>query len=107
MGGFADLLGIADRAVREILGSSVSYAPGTGAPVSVLGVFDAAYQRVDLGSSGVSSVGPAVFLRLEDLPTNPETDAACRVTVAGVTYLAHTVEPDGLGGVRLLLTRTP
>lgn len=104
---FADLLTVADRAVRGILGGAVVYAPGTGAPVTVQGVFDAAYLRVDLGSAGVSSVGPAVFLRLEDLSSNPETDSACRVTVAGVTYLAHTVEPDGLGGVRLLLTRTP
>lgn len=104
---FADLLTVADRAVRGILGGAVVYAPGTGAAVTVQGVFDAAYVRVDLGQSGVSSVGPAVFLRLEDLPSSPDADSACRVTVAGVTYLAHTVEPDGLGGVRLLLTRDP
>lgn len=104
---FTDLLTVADRAVREVLGSSVVYTPGVGAAVTVRAVFDAAFVRVDLGQPGVASVSPAVFLRLADLPSNPETDTACRVTAEGVTYLAHTVEPDGLGGVRLLLSRTP
>lgn len=103
--GFADLLAVGDRLVRERLGEPVTYTPGDGAPVTVTGVFDAAYQRVDLGTVGVSSVGPAVFLSLADLPTDPETDPNCTITVGGVTYTAHTVEPTA-GGVLLHLHRS-
>ena len=94
---------MADGPVRGILGSaSISYAPSVGAPVVVSGVFDASYVRVDLGT-GVSSVSPAVFLRLSELPSNPETDEGATVTVAGVAYVAHEVQPDSVGGVLLLL----
>lgn len=101
--GFAELMAMGDRAVRKITGSAVTYTPSTGSPVTVDGVFDKAYVRVDLGNPGVSSYGPAVFLTLSDLPSDPVTDTAATVTVAGVVYLPHTPEPDGLGGVLLLM----
>ncbi len=103
---FAGLLSAGDRVVRKTLGGAITYSPGVGDPVDVDGVFDANYVRVDLGQAGVASVGPAVFLRLEDLPSNPETDTDATVTYAGVEYTAHTVQPDGIGGVHLLLHRT-
>ncbi len=106
MPAFDDLMATVDVAIRGRLGGAVTYAPGTGDPVEVDGVFDANYVRVDLGQAGVASVGPAVFLRLEDLPSNPETDTDATVTYAGVEYTAHTVQPDGIGGVHLLLHRT-
>lgn len=100
---FSDALAAADVLVRETLGEEVTYTPGVGAEVTVFGVFDAVYVRVDAGESGISSTGPAVALTLTDLPSSPETDTAARVTIRGVEYLAHTVEPDGQGMVRLLL----
>lgn len=102
---FSDLLAVGDRIVREILGETITYTPGAGAAVAVPGVFDADYVRVDVGNPGVSSSGPAVFLTLTDLPTDPDTDTAATITRAGVTYTAHEVKPDGLGGVLLLLHR--
>jgi hypothetical protein len=101
--GFSELLATVDRAVRKTLGGSVTYSPTSGSPVTVDGVFDAAYVRVDLGQAGVSSSGPAVFLRLSDLPSDPSTDATATVTVSGVTYTVHEAQPDGLGGVLLQL----
>jgi hypothetical protein len=100
--GFTDLLENADRAVRQVLGSAITYTPGVGSPVTVQGVFDAAYVRADAGQAGVSTASPAVFLRLSELPTDPREDSPT-VTVGGVDYSVHEVEPDGLGGVRLLL----
>lgn len=95
----------ADRAVQGVLGGAVTYTPGTGAAVEVRGVFDAAYVRVDAGQPGVSSCGPAVFLRLADLPSDPRTDEDATVTAEGVVYCAREVQPDGLGGVILHLHR--
>lgn len=93
-----------DITVRDILGGDITYTPGAGSAVSVRGIFDAAYVRVDIGQAGVSSAGPAVFLRVEDLPTDPETDSAT-VTVGAVEYEIRECQKDGQGGVLLLLHR--
>ena len=100
---FTDLLVTADVAVRDTLGGTVTYTPTVGVATDVVGIFDAVYVRVDLGNPGVSSQGPSVWLILDDLPSDPYTDTTATVTVDGVTYSAHEVQPDGLGGVRLLL----
>lgn len=102
--GFADLLAAGDRAAREILGSEIVYTPGTGAPVTVNGIFDALYVRADpAGEPGISTSGPAVFLTLADLPSDPYTDDDATVTVGGTVYAAHTVQKDGQGAVVMLL----
>lgn len=100
---FTDLVERTDLAVRGHLGGPVTYSPSVGAPVDVTGVFDAAYVRVDLGQIGVSSSGPAVFLRRSDLPSDPSEDPGATVTVKGVVYSIHEVQPDGEGGGVLLL----
>lgn len=100
---FADLLAVADIAVRGLLGGDITYAPTVGDAVVVKGVFESSYVRVDIGQPGVASVGPVVFLTLSDLPSSPDTDVGATVTVDSVTYTAHEVQPDGLGGVRLFL----
>jgi len=96
------LLAAADRAVLQHLGGLVTYAPADGEPVEVTGIFDRAYVRADVGQAGVSGAGPAVFLRLSDLPADPENDDPT-ITVEGVAYRVREAEPDGQGGVRLLL----
>lgn len=102
--GFADLLAAGDRAVRQALGdATIVYTPGVGDPETVTGIFDAAYVRVEAGPAGISSSGPAVFLTLDDLPSDPKTDTDATVTIGGVEYTPHEVHPDGLGGVFLLL----
>jgi hypothetical protein len=100
---FSSLLAMADRAALTAHGDPVTYSPGAGSPVSVCGIFDAAYQRVEAGEPGISSSGPGLFLRLADLPSDPGVDSAATVTVATVVYRAWEVKPDGLGGVLLLL----
>jgi len=103
--GFPALLASSDRAVLQHLGGTVVYAPSDGEPVEVPGIFDAAWVRVDAGEAGVTSVGPAVFLRLSDLPSDPEDDAGARVTAGGTTYRIREAQRDGQGGVVLHLHR--
>lgn len=100
--GFSDLLAQADVAATQHLGGAVSYTTGLGATVSVQGIFDAAYVLVDAGQAGVSSCGPAVFLRLADLPSDAIDDEPT-ITVDAVEYEVREAKPDGQGGVLLLL----
>lgn len=102
---FATLLERTDEAVRGTLGEDVIYTPGVGPAVPVRGIYDAAYVKVGAGHADVSSSGPAVFLRLSELPSDPSDDAAARVMRAGVDYKVRESEPDGQGGVLLLLQR--
>lgn len=101
--GFADLVAAADRAVLGHLGGvDVTYAPSVGSPVTIKGIIDEA-------SFGIPDLaGPAVFIRSEDLPGDPELNAL--VTIAAKTYRVRAVEPEaqasGLGGIRLWLVAT-
>jgi hypothetical protein len=105
--GFSDMLAAADVAATGILGDSVTYTPTVGDAVTVDGIFDAAYVRVDPGLAGISSSGPAVFLRLADLGAlDPVSDLTATVTVDGDEYTIHETKPDGLGGCLLLLHLT-
>lgn len=97
------LLAAADRAALGILGGPVRYAPANGQPVDVVGIFDAAYVRAEVGDVAMVSSGPAVFLMLADLPSDPEVDTPT-ITVGGVQYRVREPRKDGQGGVLLLLT---
>lgn len=103
--GFSDLLALTDVAVRGRLGESLTYTPGVGSPVTVTGVFDAAYVVADGGAglTGVSSSSPAAFFTLADLPSDPSDDLSARVTRGSTVYTCHEAKPDGLGGVLMLL----
>lgn len=108
------LLAQVDAAVlASPLAEGVTYTSGAGAAVTPRGIFDAVYTKVDAGEVGVSSAGPAVFLRLSELSSDPQTDLDATVTVytrdatgAVISSQVHSireVQPDGQGGVVLLL----
>lgn len=100
---FADLLQDVDVTAREKLGEDVIYTPGAGDAETVRGIFEQTYTKMDAGNAGVSGSVPAVFLCLEDLPTDPSDDTECRVTARGTEYKVREAEPDGQGGVVLFL----
>lgn len=100
---FALLATVNAAVLASPLAQEVTYTSGAGAVATPRGVYDALYVKADAGEVGVSSGGPAVFLQLADLPTSPETDLEARVTVDGQEYTIREVQPDGQGGVVLLL----
>jgi len=104
--GFAELVAAADDATREHLGGEpVTYQPAVGAPVEPVGIFDEAYVLAKGDAeAGVETLGPAVFLRLEDLPVDPELDEPT-LTIRGVEYRVIERRPAGLGGIVLALRR--
>ena len=80
------LAALMDKALVQALAIPTTYDPaGAAAPVTVRGIFDAAYVRVDAGEAGVSSSGPMVFYRLADLPVDPTADEPV-ITINGVAY---------------------
>lgn len=87
-------------------GVPVTYEPQyaqDGAPVTVTGLYDAQFVLAKGGAdAGVESLGPAVFLRLSDLPTDPEVDEPT-ITVGLSRYRVTERRPDGCGGVLLVL----
>lgn len=94
--GFADLIAAADRAAQSLLGGvEVIYQPVIGLPVTVEGMFDESYIMTDL-------LEMAVFLRLEDLPIHPDDDDPL-ITIATRQFKIRLRQPDGLGGIRLVL----
>lgn len=102
---FSDLIALADRAVRDRLGSvPVVYAPAVGAPVNITGIFDANYVLADEGHSGVEQVTPAVWLNLADLPLHPDLDEP-QLSINGTLYKVRERQPDTMGSIRLLLHR--
>lgn len=105
-GDFAARVEAMDRDIQLRLGGElVTYQPATGGPVPVTGVFDERYELVtgDVdGQAGVSTLVPAIFLRLSDLPSDPEFDDPL-INVRGIVYRVHEREPDGIGGIILAL----
>ncbi len=97
-------------AISGILGSYFEYAPLAGAPGNVRGIFDAEFRRLDTTRPGVARIGPAVFVRLADLPVvmgapvDPVTDDPI-ITIQGEVYKVREVQKDGQGGAVLHLLK--
>jgi hypothetical protein len=121
--GFADQVARVDRSARKILGGEpVVYRIGGGGgafspafsaafagvpsaqEVTVIGIFDMPY-LLSQGDehAGVGVATPSVFLRRDELPSDPEFDDPL-LTIRGVVYrVVGGGEPDGLGGITLRL----
>lgn len=100
---FADLVASVDHATRDHLGGvDVVYAPAVGEPVIVDGLFDANFVLIDEGHAGAEQRGPAVFLRLDELPADPDDDDPI-ITIGSTEYRVRERQRDSLGGIRLLL----
>lgn len=103
---FAALIESVDRAALAHLGGvAITYRTGAGVSREVTGLFDEVGLSVNVGTPGVESTGPAAFLRLSDLPSDPRTDSPT-LTVGAASYTVWKREPDGLGGILLRLHST-
>lgn len=106
MATFAELIAGADRAAQDALGGEpVIYRPAEDPAVTVVGIFDEPYVLAKGDAeAGVGVTDPSVFLRLEDLPVDPEEDEPT-LEIRGVEYRVIERRPDGLGGIVLALRR--
>lgn len=103
---FSDLVAAADRAVQANLGGvAVTWQSDVWGDVIVTGMFDEAYELADPSGAGVESLGPTFFVRASDLPAHVDDDLDARLIVGEKPYRIIERQPDGMGGVRLLLHR--
>lgn len=101
---FSDLTDRALGAIKDAFGSSVTYTPTSGSPVTIDGVFNRRYYELVEGDVPVSTDQPNLLVRIADLAADPvEGD---EVTVSGQTYRVYRVEKDGEGAALLLLHET-
>lgn len=105
MASFDELVAAADRVVQRELGSATfTYKTAEGATFpDLVGMFDEQYVLAKgSAEAGVETLGPAIFVRLEDLPEVPEDDEPT-LTIGGVDYRVIERRPDGIGGIVLVL----
>lgn len=90
------------RVCTETFTSTVLYDPQASAPITIKGIFDAAYQDVEiLDGAAVQTIKPRLGVRLSDLPAAPREGDRC--TINGKNYRVAEVRPDGEAGAALFL----
>lgn len=105
MGWLDDADGVIAEAM-EAFGEPVSFEPPVvvdpASPSGGRGKFDAAHEAVDIGGeAAVSSSAPVLTVRIADFIMAP-TDGT-RLTVRGERYEVLDPQPDGQGGLKLVL----
>lgn len=104
---FADLIEEVDRVAIATFGDEVAivYTAQTGEFATVTGIFDESYVLAKgSAEAGVETLGPAVFLRISDLPVDPLTDKPT-ITINGLDYKVTERRPDGIGGIMLAVRK--
>lgn len=87
---------------RDTFTTNLTYTPSVGAPFALAGIFDAAYQQIEmLDGAAVQSTQPMLGVRLRDFPAPPREGDRC--TINAQLYRVSSFEPDGEAGARLLL----
>lgn len=91
-------------ASNRVFGESVIYTPDGGQPFSITGIFDVAHIEVDPDTgAAVTSAEPVLGLKRDDLAAEPKPRDS--VTVRGIQYRIVDKQPDGQGGINLILKR--
>lgn len=102
MGSWQDKTDNVMRICRDTFTTIVQYTPKTLPQRELKGIFDEAYQVVEiLDGAPVSSVRPRLGLRLLDLDFYPQNFDD--VLINGVNYKVTDIQPDGEAGIQLML----
>lgn len=91
-------------ACGAVFGESVEYSYNGGAAISIRGVFDSAHIAVDPDTgASISTTDPLLGIKAADLPGKPTKSDT--VTVHGIAYRVIDSQPDGQGGINLILKK--
>lgn len=82
-------------------GENALYTPAVGGARSIRVIFTVAYQELDLLAGGVETTLPVARCRAADVMGIKNKE---KIEIRGVTYYVRSVQPDGAGLVRLLLS---
>lgn len=95
-------------ACQESFGYSVEYSHNGSAPISIIGIYDAAHVSVDPDTgAAITSEDPILGISAADLPGKPTKSDTLTITRTNGEYLGSfqviDSEPDGQGGINLVL----
>lgn len=97
-----NLLGHCTR--ESTFGIEVTHRPAAGGAQTLFGVWSDTYESVSPEDGiAVMSSDPNIGFRLSDLTLEPEKGDI--IVKANVRYIVRAVEPDGEGGVTLVLEK--
>lgn len=102
--GWRDLTRNVINAVKSVMGESVTYIPqgDDDEAYSITGVFDEAYELVDLAAGAdVSSVHPMLLVKIDDMETEPARGD--ELEVRDVRYVVIESQTDGQAAFKLIL----
>lgn len=95
-----------ERAVffdADDFGVSATYTPDGGVATTITGIFDDAYEAIEVGGFvPVASTAPAFHCKTSDVSAAAEGDA---LTVSGTDYIVRVVMNDGTGVTMLQLEK--
>lgn len=103
---FEDLVELADRACIAALGpQSITYTSGAAVAVVINAIFDDSTVSMNSADTQTNDTGPWVFVRLDDLSSDPDQDEPT-ITIGAQQYRVADVDRDNMGGARLRLHRS-
>ena len=104
-----DIDALVNGPVANSWAEPVTFRPSNGGSFPVRGVFDRAYQSVDVTGGGetVTSVHPCIQVRLSELPQPPVQGDLWDVPSVALSFITREVRPDGHGWAHLLLNIAP
>lgn len=86
-----------------VFGEATTYTPAAGQVFTLQGAFLSAYKTVEFQDGAAASTqSPALDVRLSDFPAGAPAPGDT-VLVRGALYSVADVQPDGIGGAKLLL----
>ncbi len=102
---WGDVADLATKACQSVFGQAVTYTPSGGSAQSITGIFEAAYEVVDLDAAvPVTGTQPMLDVRLDDLDTTPAIGDT--FVTGGSTYEVTDVQLGGQGTAKLLAVQS-
>ena len=89
----------------KVFARPVTYTPPGGEPIAVRGVFDEAHEIIKTAGDGseYSTTAPVLGIRLLDWATAPVQGGT--LSIDGTIYRVFDLQPDGEGGVDVILKK--
>ncbi|VVE12865.1 hypothetical protein PCA20602_02727 [Pandoraea capi] len=91
-----------------VFGEPVQYRPRAGAPLTINGVFDDAYQKEMLFSDAsveLTTVQAVLGVQLSQFDVPPVQNDQLTVVRTGASYVVKDVRVDSHGGAKLVLSK--
>ena len=99
-----DFSGTVIQSCQDAFAQPVIYLPASGGSYAVRGIFREAYTAIEIvDGAPVSTTKPLLGIRLAEWPSVPQPGEQVEIVGTRTVYVINNTNPDGMGGLRLLL----